>query len=45
LELGFVPGTHVRCISRNSLYDTITVRIRGATICLRTSDAGNIKIK
>jgi len=43
-ELGFIPGTIIRCISINPKLDTVVVRVRGATICLRTAEAAFIKI-
>lgn len=44
-ELGFLPGTKVYCISHNKLLDSITVRVRGAAVCIRNSDAELIKLK
>ena len=43
MELGAVPGSVVSYVSKSNIQDTITVRIRGATICLRCSDAINVK--
>lgn len=44
LELGFISGTHVQCLSVNKILDSMTFRIRGAKICLRIDDAALIKI-
>jgi ferrous iron transport protein A len=44
MELGMLPGTIIQCVSKNKIQDTITIRVRHATICLRNFDAFNIKI-
>lgn len=44
LELGFTLGTEVRCLSVNKILDSMTFRIRGAKVCLRTHEAALIKI-
>jgi ferrous iron transport protein A len=44
LELGFVKGTPVRCLSINTLLGSIDVRVRGAKISLRIFEAALIKL-
>jgi ferrous iron transport protein A len=44
-ELGFLPGTKVYCVRYNKLLDSITVRLRGATVCIRNCDAELINLK
>jgi ferrous iron transport protein A len=44
LEIGFVPGTTIYCVSKNNFTDSMTFRVRGATITFRTFEAGCVKI-
>ena len=42
LELGFVPGTQVRCMHRAPAGSPAAYLVRGAVIAIRKSDAAKI---
>lgn len=44
MEIGFISGTSIYCVSINKLLDSMTFRVRGATISLRISEAFNVKL-
>lgn len=39
LDLGFIPGSEVRCVRRAPLGDPVAYEVRGSQLCLRGSDA------
>jgi ferrous iron transport protein A len=43
-DLGFVPGTPVTMVRRAPLGDPIVYELRGYRICLRRSEARNIRV-
>lgn len=45
LELGLIPGTHVRCLLRAPSGSPIAYEIRSAAIALRRADAEHICIR
>jgi ferrous iron transport protein A len=44
LDLGFLPGTPVRTIRRAPLGDPIEFELRGCHLCLRKTEADNIRV-
>lgn len=44
-DIGLIQGTAVRCLGRSPLGDPTAYRIRGATMALRRSDAGNVEVE
>lgn len=44
LDLGFVPGTRIKCLIRSPLGDPTAYLIRGTVIALRREDASKILI-
>ena len=44
LDLGFIPGTHIRCALVGPHAELAAYRIRGTTIALRKEDASQIVI-
>ncbi len=44
LELGLVPGATITRLGQAPLGDPLTYRVRGATVCLRRSDAAAISV-
>lgn len=45
MELGFVPGQHVRCVKSAPLGDPIEVRIMHYNLCIRKSEAAKIFVE
>jgi len=45
MELGLVPGTHVRFVRRAPLGDPLEVEVRGYRLSLRHSEAGSIGVR
>ena len=44
LDLGFVPGTTLQVIRRAPLGDPVAYEIRGSRICLRATEAEQIRV-
>lgn len=44
LELGVVPGTQVERTGQAPFRDPLTVRVRGATLCLRRAEARMVSV-
>lgn len=44
LDLGFIPGTSIKCLTRSPLGDPTAYLVRGTVIALRKKDAGQIII-
>ena len=44
LELGFLPDTEIRVVRRAPLGDPTAFYLRGAQICLRSSEAALIRV-
>jgi len=44
-EMGLVPGTEIKIQGRAPLYDPVALRVRGATITLRNSEADSIEVE
>jgi len=45
LDMGFIPGTHVRIIRNAPLIDPIEIEMRGYNISLRHSEAKGVEVK
>lgn len=45
LDLGFVPGTEVRVVRRAPLGDPVEYELRGYRLCLRRSEALQIRVE
>lgn len=45
LELGFLPGTRVERTGQAPLGDPLTIRVRGAVLCLREVDAAHVRVR
>jgi ferrous iron transport protein A len=45
LDLGFVPGTEVRVVRRAPLGDPVEYELRGYRLCLRRSEALQIRVQ
>jgi ferrous iron transport protein A len=44
-DMGLVPGTEIRIQGRAPLYDPVALRVRGATLTLRNSEADYIEVE
>jgi ferrous iron transport protein A len=44
-DMGLVPGTDIRIQGRAPLYDPVALRVRGATLTLRNSEADYIEVE
>lgn len=44
LELGVLPGTPIERTGQAPLGDPVTYRVRGAVICLRRAEAGQVTV-
>ena len=44
-DMGIVPGTEIKIQGRAPLYDPVALRVRGATITLRNSEADFIEVE
>ena len=44
-DMGLVPGTKIRIQGRAPLYDPVALRVRGATLTLRNSEADYIEVE
>jgi ferrous iron transport protein A len=44
-DMGLVPGTEIKIQGRAPLYDPVALRIRGATLTLRNSEADSIEVE
>ncbi len=44
-DLGFLPGTPVRVVRRAPLGDPCVFALRGSQICLRRSEAREIRVR
>jgi ferrous iron transport protein A len=44
-DLGFLPGTDVRVLSRAPLGDPTVYELRGTRLCLRRSEASRIEVQ
>lgn len=44
-DIGFIPGTRVKCVGKSPLGDPSAYAIRGAVIALRRNDADGIEIE
>ena len=44
LDLGFVPGTEVRVLRRAPLGDPVEYELRGYRLCLRRTEAQQIRV-
>ena len=44
-DMGLVPGTDIKIQGRAPLYDPVALRVRGATITLRNSEADFIEVE
>jgi ferrous iron transport protein A len=44
-DMGMVPGTEIKIQGRAPLYDPVALRVRGATITLRNSEADFIEVE
>jgi ferrous iron transport protein A len=44
-DMGLVPGTEIRIQGRAPLYDPVALRVRGATLTLRNSEAEYIEVE
>lgn len=44
-DLGLLPDTPVRRVSRAPLGDPIAFRVRGTTLCLRRSEARMVRVR
>lgn len=45
MDLGFIPGTNVRAITKSPLGDPTTFEVRGYQMGLRKSESGIIKVE
>lgn len=45
LELGFIPGTQIKCVGKSPFGDPLAFSVRGAVIALRKEDTDTIEIK
>lgn len=43
-DLGFHPGTSVRCVRRAPLGDPRIYELRGVQLCLRSTEAGLVQV-
>ena len=43
-DLGFTPGTGIRCLGRSPLGDPIAYEIKGTVIALRKKDAAGVAV-
>jgi ferrous iron transport protein A len=44
-DMGLVPGTEIKIQGRAPLYDPVALRVRGATLTLRNSEADSIEVE
>ena len=44
-DMGLVPGTEIRIQGRAPLYDPVALRVGGATLTLRNSEADYIEVE
>ena len=44
-DMGLVPGAEIKIQGRAPLYDPVALRVRGATITLRNSEADFIEVE
>lgn len=44
-DLGFIPGSSIKCLQRSPSGDPVAYKIKGAVIALRSEDANKIIIK
>jgi ferrous iron transport protein A len=45
LDLGFVPGTEVRVLTRAPLGDPMLYSLRGTHLCLRRTEADRVRVR
>lgn len=45
LDLGFLPGTHLRVLRRAPLGDPVVYELRGYQVCLRREDAQRVRVR
>ena len=43
-DMGLVPGTRIKIQGRAPLYDPVALKVRGATLALRNSEADYIEV-
>jgi ferrous iron transport protein A len=44
-DMGLVPGTEIKIQGRAPLYDPVALRVRGATLTLRNTEADYIEVE
>lgn len=44
LEMGLIPGTHVRLLGKAPLGDPLELELRGYRLSIRTSEAGRVEV-
>lgn len=44
-DIGLIQGTAVTCVGKSPLGDPVAYRIRGATMALRSRDAGQVEVE
>lgn len=44
-DIGLIRGTAVLCVGKSPLGDPTAYRIRGATMALRSKDAGRVEVE
>ena len=44
-DMGLVPGTEIKIQGRAPLYDPVALRVRGATLTLRSNEADYIEVE
>jgi ferrous iron transport protein A len=45
MDMGFIPGTHIRVIRNAPLIDPVEIEIKGYHISLRHSEARGVEVK